>query len=516
MDKKIIKKFIATNKAFFSNIMSSAGKTKGSILVDLQSNNIFFVCLILKISSVISFLLGYDLIVISAIRTNSSLKDIIRSYGPRRIINSGCFFVNGFLKHFREVLEKGLKIKTGDDLVSLTVNEYRIGVHIYDAVLRRFGIPTIDQMNYYHRLSVITELSYFYGLLDYIEENKICFAVLPDNAYRGGIVSEILVQKSIPSTSGIDINGISIHKYESSEDYKHHCRTPDDEFVHIILNNPSLFLRAENYLAFRTSGQEKQHDTMRAYSSDKESINRSNLIKAYNVDPQKKIVLVMAHIFCDAPHSNPQMLFKDFKQWVINTCAHLAANPNVHFLVKDHPSTDLYNEQGTLKRILDEQGFGDRFVSQDINTESLIKSVDAMVTCGGTSGMEFPCYGVPVLLAAKPSYSTFPYVVCPQTKEDYYVELNRIHEYKKLTDDKIRMAKVVLFIIQSLMKVEKNEIGLGSQAYYMGCEFNVDLFLQEMIHDCEDGTGYAHLTSIMKTFLMGNYKNLIDDKKLLI
>lgn len=516
MDKKIFGKFVETNKVFFSKKKNPSNNDRGSILVDLQSNNVFVVSLVMKVSSVVSRLLGYDLIVLSAIRTNAALKDVIHSYGPERIINSGLLIVYGFLKHFREIIKTTVKIKTGVDLVSLKIDNFHVGFHIYDAVLRRLGLATIDNMNLYHKFSTIVELSYFYGMLHYIDERHVRYAILPDNAYRAGLLFEILIQRMIPSIAGIDINGISMHKYESPEDYKHHCRKPDDELVQNILDNPALFAHAENYLAYRTSGQEKHHDTMRAYSKNKEAVDRLQLINTYNLDPNKKIVLIMAHIFCDAPHAFPKILFRDFKHWLINTCLKLAKNPHINFLIKDHPSAILYNEEGTLKRILDEYGFGDRIISQEINTKSLIHSVDVMVTCGGTSGMEFPCYGVPVLVGAKPSYSTFPYIVCPDTEEDYYAELDRIHEYERLSDEMMRIARVVLYIIQSVMKVEKGEIGLGSQEYYMGCTFDIDLFMKEMIEDCKEGSGYANLVSIMEKFLRGDYRNLIDEKKLML
>ncbi|MGC9975258.1 MAG: hypothetical protein ABSC57_00870 [Syntrophales bacterium] len=515
MDKELFRKFVESNKAFFSKKKNPVNKYRGSILVDLQSNNIFVVSLIMKISSVVSRLLGYDLVALSAIRTNAVLKDVINSYGPERIINSGLLIVYGCLRRFREIIKTTVKIKTGVDLVSLKIDNFHVGFHIYDAVLRRFRLATIDRMNLYHKFSTIAYLSYFYGLLHYIDQEHVRYAILPDNAYRAGLFFEILIQRMIPSITGIDINGISMHKYESPEDYKHHCRKPDDELARNILYNPTIYARAENYLAYRTSGHEKHHDTMRAYSKSKEEVARSQLITTYNLDPKKKIVLIMAHIFCDAPHAFPKILFRDFKHWLINTCLKLAKNPHINFLTKDHPSAILYNEEGTLKRILDEHGFGDRIISQEINTKSLIHSVDVMVTCGGTAGMEFPCYGVPVLVGAKPSYSTFPYIVCPETEDDYYAELDRIHEYKRLSDEMMRMARVVLYIIQSVMKVEKGEIGLGSQEFYLGCSFDIDLFMKEMIEDCQDGSAYANLASIMEKFLIGDYRNLIDEKKLM-
>ena len=279
------------------------------------------------------------------------------------------------------------------------------------------------------------------------------------------------------------------------------------------MNIPELYSNVERYLLHRVSGKEQQHDVMRAYSKEKMKIDRIGLINTYNLHPDKRIVLVMAHIFCDAPHAYPCMLFKDYEDWLIKTCQRLAKNSYVSFLVKEHPSAALYSEEGKIDSILNKIGLENKLLSKDINTKSLFDSIDVVVTCGGTAGMEFPCFGVPVLVAAKPPYALFPYVVSSDTKTEYYLELDKLHEYRKLSDEKIKLAKCVLYVIHPVMKIEKDKIGLGSQQYLKGGDFNVELFMKEMIADCDEGMGFSALVSAMENFLRGEHKNLIDLSK---
>lgn len=504
MDTKIYKKLIHLNEIFFKK-----NKREGNIFVDVQMTDVNFVVSVMKISSAISDVLNCYMTVVSAIRARNKTLKLIKSYGPLRIISAKHLIVQGFLFNLFKILSLARKINTGNDLVNLKIQNIPIGIHIYDLILTRRKLCSIGKISFLQRFYLIVEISFFYSMLNYFTRNKISYAILADNAYRQGIIFEILKYKRIPSVSGIDINGISMHKYEFAEDYMYHCRTPDMDIVNKVMRTSKLSLDAENYLLRRILGQEEQHDIVRAYSKAKMGINRASLMNSYGLHPDKKIILVMAHIFCDAPHSYPNMLFKDYEDWLLKTCFRLAKNPNINFLVKEHPSVDLYNENGKIDSILRKYGLERRLLSKNINTKSLFNCVDVVITCG-TAGMEFPCFGVPSLAAAKSPYSSFLFNISPDTEMAYYAEIDRIHKYNKLSADNIQLAKSVLYVIHSVMKEKKDKIGLGSQYCFKGQNFDTNLFLEEMIADARGGVGYFTLVSVMQKFLNGTHKNLIN------
>jgi len=511
MNTSVLNEFVDSNRAFFfKKNRERDGARDGVILVDLQTTNAFVACSVMKISAAVSDILNQDIIVVSAMRGGRTIAELIKSFNPLNVVSAKHLIISGFLRNAASILRSALTINTGDDLGSLKIHGIPVGIHIYDLILARRGLSSIGKMSLSYRIDLIVNLSFFYAISRYIGENKVSYAVLPDTVYRQGLLFEIMKSKCLPSISGIDINGISMHKFESPKDYESHCRVPDMDVVDMVMNNPSLYSNAEAYLSHRTSGQEQQHDALRAYAKDKAKTSKADLINAHGLSPDKKIVLVMSHIFCDAPHAYPKMLFRDYADWLIKTCQRLAGNPSVNFVVKEHPSAALYAEEGTIDRILDSHGFGNKLISKDTNTESLFNSVDVVVTCGGTVGMEFPCYGVPVLVAAKPPYAAFPYVVAPDTEATYYSELDRIHEYNKLSEENMRLAKSVLYVIQSAMKIPKESVGLGSQSYMKGSGFDVDIFLKEMVIDCDSGEGYSALLSAIKILLSGEHKNLVN------
>jgi len=513
INNEVFKEFIDQTSNFFKKKEEKCGIVR-HIFVDAAFNDHFTVYATMKISSAVAEILGGDIIALAPLRGNRRARAIIQSFHPKYILNYKFFVLKGFIKYFFRVMKHTSSIITGDDLVRLKEMNLPIGMHIYDDILRRYNLSTVDRLSFKQKLFVMLSISFFYAMYNFISSQNFFFAIIPDNTYRDGLIFEIIKAKEIPSISGIDINGISMHKYESNIDYQYHCRTPDNELINTILGKEQVNLLIENYIELRTKGEEKQHDVMRAYSKNKIMINREILIREHNLDPNKPLIAVMAHIFCDAPHGYPQLLFKDYEDWLCETCEALVKNCNVEFFVKEHPSVSLYNEEGVIERILGRLGLLNKLLKKNINTRSLFTVVDAVITCGGTAGMEFPCFGVPVLLAAKPAYAYFSYVVSPDTKQGYLNEIKKIHEYKKLSNDEVKKAKAVLFTIHYLMKFPKRNIGLGTQEYYLGSGFDFEIFMKEMIDDYASGNGYQNLLEVMEVFLKSRYKNLLDFDKI--
>jgi hypothetical protein len=513
MDEVLYKEFIKRNGTFFKD-RKKQGCSDKLVFVDAAFTDLFILTSAMKIASATADIMDGEMVVLPHLRGGKHVREVINSFHPRQIISFKSIAFKGLLFNLPKVLRFLARIRTGNDLVKFKEEDMLLGSHIYDDLLRRDGLPSIHKFSFRQRIFILIAYSFFLGLYNLFCKRNFSFTVLPDNTYRDGLIFELIKHKKIPSITGIDMNGIAMHKYEDKNDYDFHCRTPDKDIIDKIIEDPRVNIKIMQYLDFRTGGLEKQHDIMRAYSAEKELTDREALNIRYGLDPGKPLVMVMAHIFCDAPHAMPNIFFRDYEEWLIKTSFRLGQNPNVEFLIKEHPSVSLYKEEGVIEGILSRHGLSHRLIEKNINTKSLFSSIDALITCGGTAGMEFSCYGVPVLLGAKAPYAVFPYVAFPDTLEGYYREIDQIETYQKLTPEQIKLAKTVLYVIQAVMKIPKDEIGLGSQAFYMGCDFNIDLFMKEMINECGNGIGYDNLLSRIDVLLKGRNKNLINEKML--
>lgn len=505
--------FLSQNRKFFAD-RARGSHPNGNIFVNASYRDEYIVESTMKIACAAADILDMRLVVLPHIACTKKSVKIIRSYNPSLVIDVKSAMFREIARSFMSAFGIVKRVKTGEDIIALKVNEVPVGIHIYDYLLRKLSRSTLKSLTLSDKVRILIELLYYFAAANVLSSTPTDFAILPDNAYRDGMIFELVKRKKLPCIVGIDLNGISMHKYVPNEGYDDHCRTPDVSIVSNIIQTPAVMARAMDYFQNRFSGRIAQHDVMRAFDPTKRSVDRETLEKNYRIGANKKIILVMAHVFRDAPHAYPRLLFKDYEEWLVDTCLALSSNKNVSFLVKGHPSSELYGEVGLTETILAHHGLERAFLPNDVNTNSLFRAVDVVVTCGGTAGMEFPCFGVPVLVAARPSYAKFSYVISPNTKDAYLNEITKIHLLPKLSGEQVREAQAVLFAIQSVMQVPKRELGLGAQEFYLGAKIDTEVFMREMINDCVKPEGYENLKLCMRRLLSGSERNLLDLSKI--
>ena len=509
MRSSLIEKLTISNK----KVYKKSHNCKGNLFV-IQSNDIFMVTTIMRISYAIAKTLNYNVIVLPSILAKKDVLSLIESYSPFKILNTKILIIKSFLLNYKFIFNSLLALNNGRELESFKINGDNIGKHIYDSLLKRLRLPTIKQLSLYHKMLICFELSYYFSIVSLVKSKFIDFAILTDNVYRHGVFFEIFKAKGIPSVSGICVNNFSMHRYDTNEDYEDHCRTPDYEVIDKIYNSNELYLRAKKYLDYRFSGMEKQHDLIRAYSKSKRTISRLELIKEYKLCESKKIVLVMAHIFCDAPHADSGMLFYDYVEWLEETCIRLKKNRFVNILIKEHPSVELYGEKGVINKILSRNGLQNHLLSKDINTKSLFNCIDVLVTCGGTGGAEFPCFGVPVVVAAKPPYSFFPFIYKSDDKYKYLRLIDQIHKIKKLNLENVKLAECNMYVMYEIMKVDKSKIGFTNHIFSADHEIDYELYINQIIEDNNDKSMTNDFYKLMNDFMNSKYKNLINNNLL--
>jgi len=94
----------------------------------------------------------------------------------------------------------------------------------------------------------------------------------------------------------------------------------------------------------------------------------------------------------------------------------------------------------------------------DINTRSLFAVVDYVLTVNGTVGMEFPCYGVPAVLAGSGRYDGRGFTVDPSTKEEYFATLKTLHTIPPLSAEARRLARQHFLALMTRRQVSLEDI----------------------------------------------------------
>jgi hypothetical protein len=163
---------------------------------------------------------------------------------------------------------------------------------------------------------------------------------------------------------------------------------------------------------------------------------------------------------------------------------------------------------------LAELGPGRIRIVKDINTRSFFDCADAVVTCGGTCGMEFPCFGVPVVVAARPPYSGFSFITRSATRQEYFSTLDSIHRIPGLTEQQIHLARTVFYVLQRVQKVDKSRLGLGTQGYTLGSASDPDKAWREMLDDLTAGDGRQRLLTYLAEIFDSGLLNLVESSLL--
>jgi hypothetical protein len=486
------------------------GCESGSLYVDIATNDKVALNAMLRLAMAVAETKKLRPMVMATRYGTLQERRIIRSFAIPCVVSTFGTMIAGGLSNPVGIWRYFRRIRAGSTLAMLRIGLHPVGKHIYDHLLRRHGLPRLGVLSTGVRFEIAAELAYYFGVKRLLDRKQFSFAILSDNTYRQGITFEILKESRIPSLCAIDLNGMAAHLYRNRQDYDDHCRTPDAAIVRALDADPAVQAAARRSLDARISGREMQHDLIRAYSVAKRTPEAEELRREFGACDGKKLVLVMAHIFQDAPHAYPGTLFRDYSQWLVETCRRLANNPNVALVVKEHPSIELYGEEGTIDAVLSELGPGRIRIVKDLNTRSFFESADVVVTCGGTCGMEFPCFGVPVVVAARPPYSGFSYITHPATREEYYEALDVIHKIPRLSVEQIHLARTVFYVLQTVQKVDKNSLGLGTQGFSLGQVPDEDKAWGEMLHEMAEGNGYSRLLAYITAFFESGFLNLME------
>lgn len=177
------------------------------------------------------------------------------------------------------------------------------------------------------------------------------------------------------------------------------------------------------------------------------------VIKQLGLDPSKKTAVIFSHIAWDAAFFFGSCIFGDFESWLFETVKFVIQNgSNLNWIVKLHP----YNAFKLQRETKDEESemrlLRPLFplpehvkimrADTDINTQSLFPLVDYVLTVNGTVGMEFPCFGIPAVVAGTGRYDHRGFTIDAHSKEEYFEILSRLHTVPRLDEKSQSLAKI--------------------------------------------------------------------------
>ncbi len=212
------------------------------------------------------------------------------------------------------------------------------------------------------------------------------------------------------------------------------------------------------------------------------------LIAELGLDPKKKIACVFSHLLWDANLFYGEDLFADYGDWFLETVKAACRNDCVNWLIKYHPANTWKRARENISVELAEDVLLRRHIDKlpphvkilkpscGISTQSLFESIDYGITVRGTSGLELPCYGVPIFTAGTGRYSGLGFSIDSQTRDEYLRRMAEIQDQPPLTPAQTLLARQHAYAVFCLRPWEMKSFRASFRpARYPGDPLDYDL-----------------------------------------
>lgn len=389
-------------------------------------------------------------------------------------------------------------------LLNYSIGQDKLGISIYDGILRRFSLKTLNGIGLKYRLNIIFELCYYFYFHHILTNYPVKAVVIGDNVYRFGLLFEMCKNRGILCFSPVNLNSFFIRKFEDKDDFKSNYLT--NKLLDKLCGGVDFKNKVDRYFSDRYHGNIEQHDVLSAYSNKTVS-TKQEFIDKYKIETSKKTVILMCHVFADAPHAYSDALYNDYWEWFTASYACLKSNPGINLLVKEHPSSHLYGQKGLIEEFLKGRGEEYRQIREDESTLSILQNVDAVVTCGGTIGLEISYFKKNVVLASKPPYSGLGFSKDFDNKEEYENYLKKgIQDVKNLTEEQHTEALRAAYVIFCLENNWTPTLELGGEIVYMGKEYDDKALCNNIMRYNKIGLNEQNVYRSLDGFVHSDFK----------
>ena len=286
-------------------------------------------------------------------------------------------------------------IRTKNDIFNLKLKKIPVGDLIYDSYLKQFNAKTINIKSEIFIEFLKKSIEYFLFWYDEFKNNNI----------EAVISSQSVYLSSLPIRIGVFFNVLCLvanpeRLYKLN---KKHIFS-DKEFLFFEKKKKNI---KSNLLKRGLGISEKR---LKSRFHGKVGVDLSYLSEtAYGKFKNKKIVenkkrfnvLIAPHSFSDAPHQLGKHIFPDYYEWL----KFVLDNANFEkfdWYIKCHPNFVEYfdNTVEIIKNLKKKYKFL-RYVEPSISHNQLIKEgIDAVITCHGSIGAEYPFFNKLVLNAS--------------------------------------------------------------------------------------------------------------------
>jgi hypothetical protein len=512
-------RFALKNKGFWRKYLHGSRANPCSVVVTEVSNNVYITMGDAVAANIVAKVHHARVLYIShSPREHISFKWLRNSFS-KSYYESVHEIVSGHLEEIdAEVNRLYDTLQKPDDILKLKYKGLLIGDIIYDSSMRnkpwQATVWKIDERVYGTLVKVVGML---FALESISRRYDVKAALSSHTVGFGGLLIRYFANQAIESYSGVA--GGPIRKYLSfngrSMPYRDTIgKVGLDSVMRDKETKMLLLVEADKYIENRLAGNFLEDgDSKRAFAkTKKEYTSKEEFCRTYGLSCDKPCVFVMLHAFNDFPHHFERYIFTDYYRWFIETLKIVRNVDSVNWIFKEHPSADLYPNDANLSGIFE---FCNEphilFLDKDssFNSSSLRYIAHAVITCLGTAGLEFSCFGIPAVIAADNWYSGQDICYEPQTYRAYRELLENIIDSVKPLDKQTQECARLLLYLQYASVFGKTDrgksfFGTTSASAEKRLENKVEKLLAQVSVQLED-------PDILE--FLGRMENFVADRK---
>jgi len=128
--------------------------------------------------------------------------------------------------------------------------------------------------------------------------------------------------------------------------------------------------------------------------------------------------IIFLHVFSDAVHVFPEIVFHDFWTWVCFTIETLR-KANIPFFLKLHPYESDRMQKVIIEKLQEKYGTLDWVPPKTTNKALVNAGISCGITVYGTVAHELAYLGVPTICSARHPHSSFDFCKTARTREEY-------------------------------------------------------------------------------------------------
>ena len=350
------------------------------------------------------------------------------------------------------------KTKNIDEFINFSIENINFGRCIYDHIIRNTGICSFNKFNLKCYFFLSEALFINNSIKKIFSENNFKYMVMSEtqflpsniifqNALKNNI--KVISRKHGPKKIGVKLVNSILEKFESNH------KISNSLVDKISLEDKSLYAKKGLDLINNIfDGKSKHYDSFSSQTFlRKNDRNKDDLYKHFNWDKSKKICTVFSHNLIDGNYNNKWRIFRDNLTWLKETLFYIKSlKKEVNWIIKEHPSEYGLGKSSTStfreinKIIVNESNI--KFYPNDFNTSIIKEITGCVLTSQGSAGLEYPCLGIPSVIAGDSYYQGSGFTIEPRDKNEYFDTLKNMKKIiiNELTKDQVSSARILAYV----------------------------------------------------------------------